>query len=177
MEGIIEVTNTEERKIDLIERIQAVLERGMIAGKAATSLRSRLNFADSQIYGRTSAMMLKHLSHHEMRGKEMKLSQSCDKMLRFYKDLLVTGLPRSVSVNTNSVIHMFLDGAIEESEGSYFAGAGGVLTFVTVKFLRPSVSLFPSRGLRRLGERFIRLSYFPLSWYVLHSEKTLEAEQ
>ena len=35
VEGIIEVTNTEERKIDLIERIRAVLEKGMIAGKAA----------------------------------------------------------------------------------------------------------------------------------------------
>ena len=41
--------------------------------------------------------------------------------------LLVTGLPRRVSVSTNSIIHVFLDGAVEQSDTSYFAGVGGVL--------------------------------------------------
>ena len=45
LEGIIEVTNTDERKSDLVERIQIILNRGTITGKEATSLRSRLNFA------------------------------------------------------------------------------------------------------------------------------------
>ncbi len=68
VEGIIEVSNTDERKSDLVERIQTILDRGTITGKETTSLGSTLNFADSQIHGRTSAMMLKHLSHHEMHG-------------------------------------------------------------------------------------------------------------
>ena len=162
VEGIIEVANTEERKSDLIDRLQSILEKGKISGKDAVSLRSRLNFADSQIYGRTSAMMLKHLSTHEMFWKETKLSSSCSKMLGFYKELLLEGLPRRVSVNTNEVVHVFLDGAGEESDGAYFAGCGGVLTSHDGRVLRAFGYSISKVRSKEIGGKIHQIELLPM---------------
>ena len=162
VEGMIEVTNTDERKSDLTERIQKVLDKGAITGKEATSLRSRLNFADSQIYGRTSAMMLKHLSYHEMHGSETRLSSSCSKTLSFYKELLVTGLPRRVAVNTNSVAHVFLDGAIEESGTSFYAGVGGVLTTSEGLVYKAFGYSIPETKSREVGGKIHQIELLPI---------------
>ena len=76
VEGIIEVANKKERKAVLTDRLQSFLAKGKISGKDAISLRSRLNFADGQINTRTSAMIIKYLSTHEMFWRETKLSSS-----------------------------------------------------------------------------------------------------
>ena len=162
VEGIIEVANTEERKTDLTDRLQSILVRGKISGKDAVSLRSRLNFADSQIHGRTSAMMLKHLSTHEMFWRETKLSSSCRKMLGFYKELLLEGLPRRVSVNTNEVVHVFLDGAVEESDDSYFAGCGGVLTSHDGRVLKAFGYSISKMRSKEIGGKIHQIELLPM---------------
>ena len=162
VEGTVQVANTEERKRDLIQRIEDVLVKGRMSGKDAVSLRSRLNFADSQIYGRTSAMMLKHLSNHEMVGKETKLSDSCAKMLVFYKELLLDGLPRRVSVSTNDTVHVFLDGAVEESDDSYFAGCGGVLTSNDGRVLKAFGYSIPKKRSVEIGGKIHQIELLPI---------------
>ena len=66
-----------------------------------------------------------------------------------------------MSVNTNSVIHMFLDGAIEESEGSYFAGAGGVLTSCDGKVLKAFGYSIPKQRSQEIGGKIHQIELLP----------------
>ena len=98
-------------------------------------------------------------------------------MLGFYKELLLEGLPRRVSVNTNEVVHVFLDGAVEESDGSYFAGCGGVLTSHDGRVLKAFGYSISKMRSKRLVGRYIRLNCSRWSWRVSSLVKTLEGEQ
>ena len=63
--GYFEISNTSSRVADLSARIDQVLDEGKLKPKEAKSLRSRLNFANSQLYGRMAAAVLKDLGRYE----------------------------------------------------------------------------------------------------------------
>ena len=55
------IKNAQSRVDDLTGRIKEILDKGRISPKEAKSLRSRLNFASGQLYGRAAAAVLKDL--------------------------------------------------------------------------------------------------------------------
>jgi hypothetical protein len=59
------IRNTDQRICELMGRIDEILVANKISGKEAKSLRSRLSFASAQIYGRTTASVLKDLGKYE----------------------------------------------------------------------------------------------------------------
>ena len=62
--GILRISNTASRKLELSGVIDDVLESKRLSAKAASSLRSRLNFADAQIFGRYAKKALQLLGEH-----------------------------------------------------------------------------------------------------------------
>ena len=61
VDGFFTVSNTERRKRELAERIDAVLAAQSLRPREAKSLRSRLLFAVAQIFGRTAKLALSEL--------------------------------------------------------------------------------------------------------------------
>jgi hypothetical protein len=63
--NFFQIKNTEQRICELIGRIDEVLAANKIGSKEAKALRSRLSFASAQIYGRTTASVMKDLGKYE----------------------------------------------------------------------------------------------------------------
>ena len=127
--GVVEVQNTKERVDDLMGRIAKILDQTSVSSSEAKSLRSRLNFAEGQIYGRMAAAVLKELGQYENGQGQTTLTGKTKALLRFMQERLTNGLPRRLDVNKAEVIHVFTDGAKENSDddSSAFVGIGAVL--------------------------------------------------
>ncbi len=87
---------------------------------------------------------------------------SMHKMLSCYKGLLISGMPRKGSIDANSVIHVFLDGAVEESDSTYFAGVGAVVVSeagVVIRAFGYSISEETSKD---LGGKIHQIELLPM---------------
>lgn len=89
--GVLAISNTQGRIDDLQERIDSLLRLGMVSGKEAKSLRSRLNFAEGQLYGRTMAAVLKDLGRYESSRTPRRLDDCSVKLLEVMKAHLSSG--------------------------------------------------------------------------------------
>ena len=58
------IENTEQRKLELKEMIQAALDRGTLTRPEALVLRGKLGFADSFVHGRLGILALSKLIEH-----------------------------------------------------------------------------------------------------------------
>lgn len=81
LQQILMIRNTEDRVADLTSRIDKILESGKIDPKEAKSFRSRLNFADGQLYGRTMASVLKDLGRYESSRPGYRIDQNTVRVL------------------------------------------------------------------------------------------------
>ena len=119
-------------------RIDEVLTANKISGKEAKSLRSRLSFASAQIYGRTTASVLKDLGKYEGSKHRTKLNGSTRLLLRIMRGHLKSGMARQVSFGTTDV-HIFTDGSLEGGADSELtAGLGAVLVLGGASKLSPT---------------------------------------
>ena len=122
------IRNTDQRIKELVERIDAVLSSGKLGGKDAKGLRSRLSFACSQIYGRTSASVMKDLGRYETARHPLKLNGNTRMLLELMKSHLLVGMPRKVTFGASEVVHVFTDGSLEgDVSTGMVAGIGAVL--------------------------------------------------
>lgn len=85
-------------------------------------MRSRLNFACGQLYGRTAAAVLKDLGRYETQGRSYRLSPNTKVLLKLFSAHLEEGLPRGVYFGDDSPVHIFTDGALEGDETDLEAG-------------------------------------------------------
>ena len=123
-----QIRNTDQRICELIGRIDEILAANKIGGKEAKSLRSRLSFASAQIYGRTTASVLKDLGKYEGCKHQTKLNGNTRLLLRIMRGHLESGMPRQVSFGKMDVMHIFTDGSLEgETDSEFSAGLGSVL--------------------------------------------------
>ena len=122
------IRNTEQRVKELVERIDAVVASGKLGGREAKGLRSRLSFACSQIYGRTSASVMKDLGRYETARHPLRLSGNTQMLLDLMKSHLLVGMPRKVTFGESEVVHLFTDGSLEgDDTAGTVAGIGAVL--------------------------------------------------
>jgi hypothetical protein len=104
------------------------LEKGKLNAKDATGLRSRLNFACAQLYGRTAASVLKDFGKYETSKFPRKLEHNTRILLEIMISHLENGMPRTVHFDDTDPVHIFTDGSLEgDGESGRAAGLGAVL--------------------------------------------------
>ena len=114
--GFFLVGNTSSRKEELKERMTDILKANTLEPAAAESLRSRLLFADSQIYGRFSKMALYKIgSIGNKRNAEAPLSSEVKASLEWFIQHVLSGPPRRISCESRETFYLFLDGACSEA--------------------------------------------------------------
>eukprot|EP00435_Cladocopium_sp_Y103_P042438 s2135_g11.t1 len=131
--GFFTVGNTESRKLEIGAKIDAILKADYLSVTEATSMRSRLLFADAQVFGRFAKSALHEIGSVGLACRDMSpLSESVKRSLIWMKERVVTSVPRKIDFVDTETFYLFLDGACTDfSESSAWSGTsiGGVLVF------------------------------------------------
>ncbi|CAE7445083.1 unnamed protein product [Symbiodinium sp. CCMP2592] len=121
--GLISVQNTEARKRELCSSIDEVLTRGFVGQNELLSLRGRLLFAESQIFGRSASLHMRNLSHFCQKHGRLVVGASLRASLTFLRDRVVLGKPRCVDSSLRQVYHVYTDASYDDQGG----GLGGLV--------------------------------------------------
>ena len=130
-DGYFELGNTDGRKQELEQRVVDIVSSDNITPSESLSLRSRLLFAESQIFGRFAKLALRVIGSEALMGRAQKpLSPQMRHSLEWMKERIVNGKPRRVDTSLKETMLLFLDGAcspkdpLQEWSGT---SIGGVL--------------------------------------------------
>ena len=127
-DGVLRISNTESRKEELGRAIDDVLSSGRLSFKTATSLRSRMLFAESQIFGRFAKKAINLLGKHADNAHNvLDVDRELRAALEWLRNRVVYGSPREVSVAKRKTFLLFLDGACDNESPSLQSSVGGVL--------------------------------------------------
>ena len=121
--GLIRVANTPGRVAELGATIDRLLNVGFVSASELVSLRGRLLFAESQVFGRQSKRAMKILSSRCTKCGRVFFDQELRDALILLRDRVVRGGPRVVAAVHRNRYLVFAD-ACHESDG---AGFGGIL--------------------------------------------------
>ena len=121
--GLLSVCNTEGRIKEVCNQIQFFLDRGRASAAELATLRGRILFADSQIFGRKSKQAMKVLSQACARTGSVSFNHDLSSALTCLKDRVLKGAPRLVHGTRRNKYLLFAD-ACHEDGG---AGLGGIL--------------------------------------------------
>ena len=114
-QGHFLVGNTASRKGKLKEKLETVLAEDSLEPAVAESLRSRLLFADSQIFGRHAKLALQRIGNVGLRRHiEKPLGPDLKRSITWLLGHLLNGVPRTVSCVDRRTFYIFLDGACTE---------------------------------------------------------------
>ena len=119
------VANTDARKKEVCELIEAALLGGKLSKPETSVLQGKLGFADSFVRVRLCSLVLKKLSQHAY-GRTSQLDDDLIVSLRAMMLRLQCGDPRTVSSKSLKCWHIFTDAAYEQSSQS--GGLGAVLS-------------------------------------------------
>ena len=129
--GVLRIGNTDKRKAELGQLVQDILRQNRLPPKEAESLRSRLMFAESQVYGRTAKVALRHIGQPGLDAKVMEpLSRDVRFSLEWMRRRIVNGPPREVLAKQDYTFHLFVDGACEPTSAArdeFVTSIGAVL--------------------------------------------------
>eukprot|EP00435_Cladocopium_sp_Y103_P060013 s1992_g21.t1 len=121
--GWFTVGNTEARKTELREKIQHILDCDELEPRIAESLRSRLLFADAQLFGRFSKIALHRIGEVGLKSRvERPLSSGVKSSLEWMLRRVLTDAPRKVDTGGRPTYFLFLDGACTEEAGAQWNG-------------------------------------------------------
>ena len=142
-EGLLTIGNTEKRKTELKEAVASHLAADSLSPESSESLRSRLLFAESQIYGRGAKLALRAISGPALSGTLCKpLSDDVRFGLQWMMERVVTAPPREISSRPSETLLLFIDGACEPVASE----ASGMVTSIGAVLLDSS-----GRGLNFFG--------------------------
>ena len=132
-QGFFTVSNTESRKTELCSKIDAIINDDFLQVADATSLRSRLLFADAQVFGRFAKAALHEVGKVGLDSHDMKpLTASVKSSLLWLRDHVLSGPSRRIDFQDTETYYLFLDGACTDvTPGDAWSGTsiGGVLVF------------------------------------------------
>ena len=121
---VLQVSNTESRKEELVQQIYEALLTGVLDKQTCLALRGRLGFADSFIHGRLGKLVLKRLSDHAY-GTTRQLDEDLKLALDAMAQRLKHAGPRLVTAEQFKQWYIYTDASYESEQG---AGClGGVL--------------------------------------------------
>ena len=136
--GYFSVKNTDSRRAELSEKIDSILLQDELEPKVAESLRSRLLFAEGQLYGRFAKLALQRIGAIGFRSSLVKpLGCEVERALRWIKERILNAAPRRIDTGGRRTYYMFLDGACTDEQSGKWTGTsvGGVLADDTGKNL------------------------------------------
>ena len=119
------VCNTDSRCTELCEEIEKTIEEGKLMSKQAQRLRGRMQFAESQLYGRTGKRCLRVLADFA-EGRRSSLTSKDVFFLRMFHELLTKNIPREVTAPGAENLLIFTDACYEPEHPSWPCGLGGV---------------------------------------------------
>lgn len=126
--GLARIHNTRKRIEELCEEINRVVKEGKLSMKAAQRLRGRMQFADSQIWGKTGRRCMRTLREFAC-GYRMWLNRKDVFFLERFKSLLTSDCPRMVKSPSCDNILVFTDACYEKDSDTLVCGLGGVILF------------------------------------------------
>ena len=123
-DGFVTIGHTKERGEELHSMITKILEANRLSHAEAESLRGRLHWYTSFLFGRRSAQALNVLSDWVNRGASKgTLSDELRDSLSFLRDVSLQSEPLRISRSLQQSFLIFTDGSLEDS----FACVGGIL--------------------------------------------------
>ena len=123
--SVVKISNTEERKKEILNQISAHVQSKHMTSSEAQRLRGRMQFAENQIFGRQARKCLKAISEHLHTGRSQMDHELCQILTQFL-DFLVKGRPREVRLFTHETWIIFTDASYEQTNVSP-VGIGCVL--------------------------------------------------
>ena len=97
--GILRIGNTQRRRDELASLVQGFIDADKMTCNESESLRSRLTFAEGQVFGRSAKLALQAIGGPARSGCECTpLSEELVFGLRWMRDRIVTAPPRVVTV-------------------------------------------------------------------------------
>ena len=122
--GLLKVQNTEARRRELASTIDSLIATGGAHAKELECLRGRLQFAESQVFGRGAVQRMRVLSRALKRVGYVVFDDSLTEALLFLKDRVLHGPPRALRACDYPTYHLFTDASYEQDQP---AGMGGIL--------------------------------------------------
>ena len=139
-EGVLRVGNTVKRRLELKQLVEGHLQEDCLGCDAAESLRSRLMFAEGQIFGRCAKLALRCIGQPALERKSCKpLTDDVKFALRWMLDRLVHSPPREIKAVNDDALFLFIDGACEQGSDD---GGGSVTSVGAVLVDRHGRGLF-----------------------------------
>lgn len=120
-------TPARKRVQELVEALSRSLETGRMSVVESQKLRGRVQFADSQIFGRLGQLCMKSLTQHAFPFKGDKFGDSTKRAMRRFIIFLEHAEPRKLQLSSSSLWKIFTDACYEPFRDRFACGLGGVL--------------------------------------------------
>ena len=125
--GLVMVGNTESRRKELVELLEALIETQVLHKAEALRLRGRLQFAAGNVFGRIARASLAVITQHAYHSHSPRLDQKAILALTLHRSLLLDGRPRELKPARGRPWFVQTDACYEPDGDSVFAGIGAVL--------------------------------------------------
>ena len=122
----LEIGHTDERKAELISKIDDILAEGWLESKEAERLRGRMVFYEGYTFGRVANAAIKNLSRFCLeKGGRSKLDSSIQSSLLLLRDRVLSAPPLKIGKPLTTTWIVFTDGACSPDEK--MGSVGGLL--------------------------------------------------
>ena len=143
-EGEVTVGHTPERVAELADTIQRIVESGCLSQAEAESLRGRLHWFTSFLFGRRASQSMNSLSDWIKSGtSNTRLSEELKEALTYLKDVALTAAPVRISRSLSRTFIVFTDGSLENQTaclgGILHDHSGRALAFFSVRVDRSAL--------------------------------------
>ena len=129
--GVLRIGNTQKRRDELATMVQSFLEADRLTCAESESLRSRLTFAEGQVFGRSAKLALRAVGSPVRTGCDYSpLTEEVLFGLRWMLDRIVHAPPREVTTACEPPLLLFVDGACEPAgtdSDSMITSVGAIL--------------------------------------------------
>ena len=116
-EGVLRIGNTQKRRDELATMVQGFLDADRLTCAESESLRSRLTFAEGQVFGRSAKLALRAVGSPARTGCDCSpLSEEVLFGLSWMMDRIVHAPPRVVTTASEPPLLLFIDGACEPAD-------------------------------------------------------------
>ena len=123
--GKVLIKHTPKRKRELIERLEEILAKGSLTPKEAESLRGRVQWYESYLFGRIANLAVHRIGKRalsKLASRDTKLDDEPKSALTFLKERVSHGLPLELTAETEHTLLIFTDGAFESDQDSGLVG-------------------------------------------------------
>ena len=157
-DGVVFFRHTESRKEELEQTIARHLETNKMTCKEAETLRGRLIWFESFMFGRIANLSLHEIGKRATSDKgSSTLNDSLVRALTFFKQRVLQGPPIEIRAAAGEVVHIFTDGAFEP-DAEYPGTLGGIIYSETGERLGFFSEIVPEQ----LMKEYLKFSLNPI---------------